>query len=86
MAVRGKSINLFLMDGTAVGRIKCTLANWIGVAYKIPRTELDKCKERDDLALLPVKYTVQIEKLFMRLEHGIFPRSSRFLMHKLVLY
>lgn len=49
MAVRGKSINLFLMDGTAVGRIKCTLANWTGVAYKIPRTELDKCKERDDL-------------------------------------
>lgn len=37
------------MDGTAVGRIKCTLANWTGVAYKIPRTELDKCKERDDL-------------------------------------
>jgi hypothetical protein len=46
---RGKSINLFLMDGTAGGRIKCTLANWTGVAYKIPRTELDKCKERDDL-------------------------------------
>ena len=49
MPVRGKSINLFLMDGTAVGRIKCTLANWTGVAYKIPRTELDKCKEREDL-------------------------------------
>lgn len=49
MAVRGKSINLFLMDGIAGGRIKCTLANWTGVAYKIPRTELDKCKERDDL-------------------------------------
>jgi hypothetical protein len=49
MAMRGKSINLFLMDGTASGRIKCTLANWTGVAYKIPRTELDKCKERDDL-------------------------------------
>ncbi|GHU10092.1 methionine sulfoxide reductase [Betaproteobacteria bacterium] len=49
MAVRGKSINLFLMDGTASGRIKCTLANWTGVAYKIPRTELEKCKERDDL-------------------------------------
>lgn len=49
MAVRGKSINLFLMDGTAVGRIKCTLANWTGVAYKIPRTEIDKCKEREDL-------------------------------------
>ncbi len=46
---RGKSINLFLMDGTATGRMKCTLANWTGVAYKIPRTELEKCKERDDL-------------------------------------
>lgn len=46
---RGKSINLFLMDGDASGRIKCTLANWTGVAYKIPRTELDKCKEREDL-------------------------------------
>ena len=49
MAARGKSINLYLMDGEASGRIKCTLANWTGVAYKIPRTELDKCKERDDL-------------------------------------
>lgn len=49
MATRGKNIQLFLMDGEAGGRIKCTLANWTGVAYKIPRTELDKCKERDDL-------------------------------------
>lgn len=49
MASRGKSINLFLMDGDASGRIKSTLANWTGVAYKIPRTELDKCKERNDL-------------------------------------
>lgn len=49
MAARGKSINLFLMDGDASGRIKCTLASWSGVAYKISRTELDKCKECDDL-------------------------------------
>jgi hypothetical protein len=49
MGTRGKSINLFLMDGEANGRIKCTLANWTGIAYKIPRTELDICKERDDL-------------------------------------
>jgi hypothetical protein len=46
---RGKSINLFLMDGDANGMIKCTLANWIGIAYKIPRTSLDKCKNRADL-------------------------------------
>ena len=49
MATRGKNIQLFLMDGEAGGRIKCTLANWTGIAYRIPRTELDKCKERDDL-------------------------------------
>ncbi len=50
MATRGKSINLFLMDGEPNGRIKCTLANWTGVAYRIPRTELDKCKGRNDLS------------------------------------
>jgi hypothetical protein len=49
MATRGKSINLFLMDGESTGRIKCTLANWTGIAYRIPRTSLDLCKERDDL-------------------------------------
>lgn len=49
MATRGKSINLFLMDGKADGRIKCTLANWTGIAYKIPRTDIDLCKDREDL-------------------------------------
>ena len=50
MTTRGKSINLFLMDGTPGGRVKCTLSNWTGVAYRIPRTELDKCKGRNDLS------------------------------------
>lgn len=46
---RSKNINLFLIDGDTSKRIKCSLANWTGVAYKIPKTELDKCKEREDL-------------------------------------
>ena len=46
MAARGKNIQLFLMDGDAGGRIKCTLANWTGVAFRIPRTELEKFKNR----------------------------------------
>lgn len=50
MGKRGKNINLFLMDGEPSGRIKCTLANWTGITYKIPRTELDKCKGRDDFS------------------------------------
>jgi len=45
----GKNINYFLLDGESSGRIKCTISNWTGVAYRIPRTELEKCKERDDL-------------------------------------
>ena len=49
MAIRGKSINLFLMDGDPSERIKCTMANWTGIAYKIPRTALDKCKDMDIL-------------------------------------
>ena len=46
---RGKSINLFLIDGEPNGRMKCTLSNWTGIAYKIPRTALDKCKDMDIL-------------------------------------
>lgn len=49
MAKHGKNINIFLMDGTASGRIKCTLANWTGIAYRIPRVDLDLCRERNDL-------------------------------------
>jgi len=40
---------LFLMDGDNTGRIKCTLPNWTGVVYKIPRTDLEKCRGREDL-------------------------------------
>ena len=42
---RSKTITLFLLDGDPSGRIKCSLANWTGIAYKIPRTFLDKCKD-----------------------------------------
>lgn len=46
---KSKNFNLFLMDGEVTGRIKCTLSNWTGLAYKIPRSYLDKCKDRKDL-------------------------------------
>ena len=45
----GKSVNIYLMDGTAGGRVKCTLANWTGVVYRIPRTMLKECADRRDL-------------------------------------
>lgn len=43
------NFNLFLMDGEVTGRIKCTLANWTGLAYRIPRQHLANCKDRSDL-------------------------------------
>ena len=46
---RGKSLNLYLMDGSVNGRVKCTLANWTGLAFKIPRTALNLCKDRKEL-------------------------------------
>ena len=46
---RGKTIQLYLMDSVSKGLIKCTLANWTGIAYKIPRTELEKAKSIDYL-------------------------------------
>jgi len=46
---RSKTIKLFLMDGEPSGRIKCSLANWTGIAYRIPRTEVDKCKDLEIL-------------------------------------
>lgn len=37
------------MDGDVTGRIKCTMPGWSGLAYKIPRIYLDKCKDREQL-------------------------------------
>lgn len=50
MANRAKSINVYLMDSEANGRIKATISNWIGIAYKIPRERLSFCKEIPNLA------------------------------------
>ena len=49
MAKRSKNINMFLMDGEVTGKIKCTLSNWTGVIYKIPRIQLRDLKSRDEM-------------------------------------
>ncbi|MBF0241840.1 MAG: GIY-YIG nuclease family protein [Desulfamplus sp.] len=45
----GKTIKLFLIDGTANARISCELSNWTGKAYKIPRNNLKQCFDRPEL-------------------------------------
>lgn len=42
---RGNVISVYLIDGVANGKIKATITNWDGIAYKIPRGLLDECKE-----------------------------------------
>ncbi len=40
-----KTIQLFLIDGESRGRTKCSLSNWTGVAYKVPRTMFEQSKD-----------------------------------------
>ena len=44
----GKSIELFLVNGTADSLITAELSNWNGKAVKIPRIEVSTCN-RDDI-------------------------------------
>lgn len=44
----GKSIELFLVNGTADSLITAELSNWNGKALKIPRIEVASCS-RDDI-------------------------------------
>jgi hypothetical protein len=45
----GKTIKLFLLDGIPNGRMTCELSNWTGKAYKIPRTRVKDCADREEL-------------------------------------
>lgn len=45
----GKSISLFLIDGTPDGVIACELSNWTGKGFKIPRNNLKDVSNRSDL-------------------------------------
>ena len=48
--MRGKIIRQFLIDGVADGRWVSELSNWTGKAYKIPRTYINACADREDLS------------------------------------
>lgn len=51
----GKSIELFLVNGTADSLITAELSNWNGKAIKIPRIEIASCN-RDDISLAGVYF------------------------------
>ena len=43
------AINLLLLDGTANGRIQCSSKSRTGIILKIPRKDLEKCNDREEL-------------------------------------
>jgi len=54
----GKSISLFLIDGTTDGVVACELFNWTGKGYKIPRSKLKELSNRDDLKKAGVYFLI----------------------------
>lgn len=48
--VYGKTIELFLVNGTADSLVTAELSNWNGKAIKIPRIEVGSCN-RDDIKI-----------------------------------
>lgn len=49
MNIYGKTIKQFLIDGIPNGRISVELSNWIGKAFKIPRSYLKQSSDRNEL-------------------------------------
>ena len=47
--IQDKNFNLYLIDGTAQGKISCKTENWAGVAFKIPKTQIENCAEISEL-------------------------------------
>ena len=57
----GKTIEMFLVDGTADGIVTAELSNWNGKAIKLPRTEVAAC-ERQDIAGVGVYFLFGSDK------------------------
>jgi len=54
----GKSISLFLIDGTADGVVSYEFFNWTGKGYKIPRSRLIELSDREDLKRASVYFLI----------------------------
>ena len=65
----GKSIELFLVNGTADSIITAELSNRNGKAIKIPRIEVATCN-RDDISQAGVYF------LFLKRTMGLIPLTS----------
>ena len=92
MAMFGKTISLFLIEGDPNKRWVCELSNWNGKAYKIPRIDVTRCGDRKDLAACGVYflfgksdsddkgivYIGEAENVFERLKQHDSPNGKDF--------
>lgn len=61
MSSRGKTIEVYLMDGTMDGRWMVTLANWNGVAFRLQRDDLKKCSDLPEVNTPGVYFLIGID-------------------------
>ena len=86
--MRGKTIRQFLIDGQADGRWVSELSNWTGKAYKIPRTYINQCTDRDDLSNTGVYFLfgrndeTDEEQVYIGEAENIFNRLKQHLSEK----
>lgn len=85
----GKTVKLFLIDGEPNGRIACELSNWNGKAYKIPRTAIKKCVDRNDLNSTGVYFllggsetSLEMNKVYIGEAEEILKRLNQHLKQK----
>lgn len=83
MAERGKTVRLFLIEGTPTGRMKCELSNWTGVAYRIPHTMISKCTDRKELNNTGVYFLIGkdedgiTDKIYIGEAENVLPRINQ---------
>ena len=83
MAEHGRTIRLFLIEGVPSGRWKCELSNWTGLAYRVPRTMVQKCSDRRDLLSTGVYFLVGRtedglrDKVYIGEAESVLPRISQ---------
>ncbi len=80
----GKHIQMFLLDGSADGRVFCELGNWTGKAWKIPRHLLRSFADRKELYRAGVYFlfgrdetTNEIAIVYVGEAEEIYPRLQQ---------
>jgi len=74
----GKMISMFLLDGSADGRVACELFNWTGKAFKIPRHLLKSSAERKDLYRAGVYFLFGRDETTNEIAIAISERPKKF--------